>query len=129
MGFYYFRSTSFFIDWFIVLTEMGIIKLPELPKEEIPILKKTKTDIKKEWKETDHRGITQSMIEVHYTFDGLNNGIGYYQQQLANKDNINFYELGTIKDRLETQKEPSNLANYIKDRHPFDRWNNRGLTY
>ncbi|WP_240992323.1 hypothetical protein [Candidatus Phytoplasma tritici] len=32
-------------------------------------------------------GRTQSMIEIHYTFDGLN-GVGYYQQQLANKDKI-----------------------------------------
>ncbi|WP_034172430.1 hypothetical protein, partial [Chrysanthemum yellows phytoplasma] len=69
-----------------------------------------------------------TMIKAKYTFDGLN-GVSYYQKQLANKDNINFYELGNIKNRLETQKEPSNLANYIKDRYPFDRWNNKGLTY
>ncbi|CCP88125.1 conserved hypothetical protein, partial CDS, partial [Candidatus Phytoplasma solani] len=31
--------------------------------------------------------------------------------------------------RLETQKEHSNLANYIKDRYPFDCWNKDGDTY
>ncbi|BAD04660.1 MAG: hypothetical protein QS2022_3390 [Candidatus Phytoplasma asteris] len=110
---------------FIVLTEMGIIKLPELPKKEIPSIKETVFENIEEW---DYVNSGLKMIKAKYTFDGLN-GIGYYQQQLANKDNINFYELGTIKDRLETQKEPPNLVCYIKDRHPFDRWNNRGLTY
>ncbi|WZN38376.1 hypothetical protein M33023_01850 [Candidatus Phytoplasma asteris] len=104
---------------------MEIIKLP---KEEIPILKETKADIKDEWEETDHRGRTQSMIEIHYTFDGLN-GVGYYQQQLANKDKISSFQLMTVQDRLENQKEPSNLACYIKDRHPFDRWNQKAVTY
>ncbi|PQP79484.1 effector [Candidatus Phytoplasma phoenicium] len=113
-----------FIGW-IVLTEMEIIKLP---KEEIPILNETKADIKDEWEETDHRGRTQSMIEIHYTFDGLN-GIGYYQQQLANKDKIGSFQFMNIQKLIELQKEPSNLACYIKDRHPFDRWNKRGLTY
>ncbi len=113
---------------FIVLTEMNIIKLPEFPKKEIPSIKETKADIKDEWEETDHRGRTQSMIKIHYTFDGLN-GIGYYQQQLANKENIGSFvgsfELMKIQERLETQKEPSNLANYIREDYPFDRWNNQ----
>ncbi|QKX95655.1 hypothetical protein [Candidatus Phytoplasma asteris] len=163
---------------FFFLTEMNIIKLPELPKKEIPSIKETKADIKEEWEEIDHRGRTQSMIEIHYTFDGLN-GIGYYEQQKlkaeqlfrereslekqAKEKNLQIYlndktidmnrspnnpELDNLSekimknhnelikinqklilDRLETQKEPSNLACYIKDRHPFDRWNNKGLTY
>ncbi|WAN63447.1 ATP-dependent Zn protease [Candidatus Phytoplasma rubi] len=112
----------FLLIGFFVLTEMNIIKLP---KEKIPILKETKFENIDEWYDGNNKC---QMIKAKYTFDGLN-GIGYYQQQLANKDNINFYELGNIKNRLENQKEPSNLANYIKDRYPFDRWNNRGLTY
>ncbi|MCX2955839.1 MAG: hypothetical protein N3723_02190, partial [Candidatus Phytoplasma australiense] len=31
-----------------------------------------------------------------------------------------------LQKSLETQKEPSNLVCYIKDRHPFDRWNKDG---
>nr|WP_308738527.1 AAA family ATPase [Candidatus Phytoplasma rubi] len=38
-------------------------------------------------------------------------------------------ELKLVDNLRELQKEPSNLANYIKDRYPFDRWNNKGLTY
>ncbi|QKX95094.1 AAA family ATPase [Candidatus Phytoplasma asteris] len=38
-------------------------------------------------------------------------------------------ELKLVENRRELQKEPSNLACYIKDLYPFDRWNNRGLTY
>ncbi|WP_439099972.1 effector, partial [Candidatus Phytoplasma asiaticum] len=68
------------------------------------------------------------MIKAKYTFDGFN-GIGYYQQQLANKANIGAFEFMKIQDRLKTQKEPTNLANYIKEGYPFDRWNNRGLDY
>ena len=74
-----------------------------------------------------YRGRTQSMIEIHYTFDGLN-GIGYYQQQIQEKKGSH-NDISIAQERLEKQKEPSNLANYIKDRHPFDRWNNKGLTY
>ncbi|WP_268849999.1 effector [Candidatus Phytoplasma rubi] len=110
---------------FFVLTEMEIIKLPELPKEEIPSLNETKFEKIYEWYD-DNKKCT--MIKAKYTFDGLN-GIGYYQQQLANKENIGSFELMKIQERLEKQKEPSNLANYIKDRYPFDRWNNKGLTY
>ncbi|WAN63463.1 ATP-dependent Zn protease [Candidatus Phytoplasma rubi] len=112
----------FLIIGFIVLTEMEIIKLP---KEEIPTLKETKFENIDEWYDGNNKC---QMIKAKYTFDSLN-GIGYYQQQLANKDNINFYELGNIKNRLENQKEPSNLANYIKDRHPFDHWNNNGFKF
>ncbi|MBX4180337.1 MAG: effector, partial ['Prunus persica' phytoplasma PP2] len=109
---------------FIILTEMEIIKLPELPKKEIPSIKETAFE-NEEWYDDNNK---RTMIKAKYTFDGLN-GIGYYQQQLANKDNIGSFQLMTIQDRLEKQKEPSNLVCYIKDRHPFDRWNNRGLTY
>ncbi|GAK74078.1 ATP-dependent Zn proteaseputativeFtsH, partial ['Chrysanthemum coronarium' phytoplasma] len=38
-------------------------------------------------------------------------------------------ELKLVENRRETQKEPSNLVCYIKDRHPFDRWNKKGYTY
>ncbi|WAN63185.1 ATP-dependent Zn protease [Candidatus Phytoplasma rubi] len=38
-------------------------------------------------------------------------------------------ELKLVDNLRELQKEPSNLVCYIKDRYPFDRWNNRGLTY
>ncbi|WP_268850173.1 effector [Candidatus Phytoplasma rubi] len=115
----------FLLIGFFVLTEMNIIKLPELPKKEIPSIKETKFENIDEWYD-DNKKCT--MIKAKYTFDGLN-GIGYYQQQLANKENIGSFELMKIQERLENQKEPSNLANYIKDRYPFDRWNNKGLTY
>ncbi|BAD04133.1 hypothetical protein PAM_048 [Onion yellows phytoplasma OY-M] len=112
----------FLLIGFIVLTEIEIIKLP---KEEIPILKETAFENIEEW---DDLNSGLKMIKAKYTFDGLN-GIGYYQQQLANKDNIGTFQLMAIQDRLETQKEPSNLVCYIKDRHPFDRWNKKGYTY
>ncbi|QKX95523.1 MAG: ATP-dependent Zn protease [Rapeseed phyllody phytoplasma] len=38
-------------------------------------------------------------------------------------------ELKLVENRRELQKEPSNLVCYIKDRHPFDRWNKNGDTY
>ncbi|WP_034172091.1 hypothetical protein, partial [Chrysanthemum yellows phytoplasma] len=66
--------------------------------------------------------------KAKYTFDGLN-GIGYYQQQLANKDKIGSFQFMNIQKLIEIQKEPSNLVCYIKDRHPFDRWNKNGDTY
>ncbi|MDO8057526.1 effector [Candidatus Phytoplasma gossypii] len=107
---------------FLVLTETKIIKLP---KEEIPILKETKAEIHEEWYDDNKKC---QMIKAKYTFYGLN-GIGYYQQQLANKANIGAFEFMKIQDRLKTQKEPTNLVCYIKDRHPFDRWNEDGKTY
>ncbi|MDO8058987.1 effector, partial [Candidatus Phytoplasma australasiaticum] len=107
---------------FLVLTEMNIIKLP---KTEIPILNETKAEIHEEWYDDNNKC---QMIKAKYTFDGLN-GIGYYQQQLANKANIGAFEMMKIQDRLKTQKEPTNLVCYIKDRHPFDRWNKDGDTY
>ncbi|QYC30716.1 hypothetical protein HGD80_02565 [Paulownia witches'-broom phytoplasma] len=72
----------FLLIGFIVLTEMEIIKLP---KEEIPILKETKMVIHEEWYDNNNKC---TMIKAKYTFDGLN-GVGYYQQQLANKDFMN----------------------------------------
>ncbi|MGM1458960.1 MAG: hypothetical protein ABZF75_00995 [Columbia Basin potato purple top phytoplasma] len=39
-----------------------------------------------------------------------------------------FNDILTVQDRLKKQKEPSNLAIYIKDRYPFDRWNQKGIT-
>ncbi|WEX19433.1 MAG: SAP62-like protein [Candidatus Phytoplasma asteris] len=38
-------------------------------------------------------------------------------------------ELKLVENRRELQKEPSNLANYIKDHYPFDRWNQKSVTY
>ncbi|QKX95209.1 MAG: ATP-dependent Zn protease [Rapeseed phyllody phytoplasma] len=38
-------------------------------------------------------------------------------------------ELKLVENCRELQKEPSNLVCYIKDRHPFNRWNSEGLTY
>ncbi|MHA0849856.1 MAG: putative secreted protein [Candidatus Phytoplasma australasiaticum] len=38
-------------------------------------------------------------------------------------------ELKLVENRRELQKEPTNLVCYIKDRHPFDRWNKDGDTY
>ncbi|MGM1458890.1 MAG: effector, partial [Columbia Basin potato purple top phytoplasma] len=110
-----------FIGW-IVLTEMEIIKLP---KEEIPRIKECTFEKVNEWYDTNNKC---TMIRTKYTFDGLN-GIGYYQEQLANKANIGAFEFTKIQDRLESQPEPSNLVCYIKDRHPFDRWNRKGKTY
>ncbi|GAK74309.1 MAG: hypothetical protein QS2022_1170 [Candidatus Phytoplasma asteris] len=34
-----------------------------------------------------------------------------------------------VENRRELQKEPSNLVCYIKELHPFDRWNKDGDTY
>ncbi|MDV3166637.1 MAG: AAA family ATPase, partial ['Waltheria sp.' little leaf phytoplasma] len=36
-------------------------------------------------------------------------------------------ELKLVENRLQNQPEPSNLACYIKDRYPFDCWNDQGL--
>nr|WP_320408506.1 hypothetical protein [Candidatus Phytoplasma tritici] len=55
-------------------------------------------------------------------------GIGYYQQQNQDKKG-SFNDILTIQRHLQTQKGPSNLICYIKDSHPFDLWNKRGLTY
>ncbi len=60
------------------------------------------------------------MIKAKYTFDGLN-GIGYYEQQLQEKKGSH-NDISIAQERLETQKEPSNLAYYIEDRYPFDLW-------
>ncbi|MDW3617723.1 MAG: hypothetical protein QFY14_01285 [Candidatus Phytoplasma pruni] len=68
------------------------------------------------------------MVKVHYKFNGLN-GIAYCQQQFNDKENKSFFELATIKDRIESQYKPSNLAIFIKNRHPFDRWNKDCDTY
>ncbi|MDV3182742.1 MAG: AAA family ATPase, partial [Candidatus Phytoplasma australasiaticum] len=38
-------------------------------------------------------------------------------------------ELKIVENRRDTYLEPSNLACYIKDCYPFDRWNNQGLDY
>ncbi|WP_308705544.1 hypothetical protein ['Fragaria x ananassa' phyllody phytoplasma] len=109
---------------FIILTETGVIKIPKKP---IPFLKETEINKIREWEEDDHNGRT-NMIEVHYKFDGLN-GIGYYHQQLNDKTNKSSFEIMTIQERLQSQPEPSNLAIFIKNRHPFDCWNKDGDTY
>ncbi|QKX95091.1 MAG: SAP53-like protein [Rapeseed phyllody phytoplasma] len=109
----------FLIIVFIILTDPN-----KLPKEKIPILNEPKKETHEEWYDDNKKC---QMIKAKYTFDGLN-GIGYYQQQLQEKKGSH-NDISIAKERLENQKEPSNLANYIKDRHPFDRWNKRGLTY
>jgi ATP-dependent 26S proteasome regulatory subunit len=38
-------------------------------------------------------------------------------------------ELQLCENRISTQPEPNNLAIYIKNLHPFDRWNEDGDTY
>ncbi|MDO8059403.1 AAA family ATPase, partial ['Crotalaria aegyptiaca' phytoplasma] len=38
-------------------------------------------------------------------------------------------ELKLVENRRELQKEPTNLANYIQEGYPFDRWNDLGLDY
>ncbi|WEX20370.1 MAG: cell division protease FtsH [Candidatus Phytoplasma citri] len=38
-------------------------------------------------------------------------------------------ELKMVENRRDTYLEPANLACYIKDRYPFDRWNKDGVTY
>ncbi|WEK82545.1 MAG: SAP53-like protein [Candidatus Phytoplasma pruni] len=68
------------------------------------------------------------MVKVRYKFNDLNS-IGYCQQQFNDKENKSFFELATIKDRIEYQLKPSNLAIFIKNRHPFDRWNKDCDTY
>ncbi|MGM1458863.1 MAG: hypothetical protein ABZF75_00445 [Columbia Basin potato purple top phytoplasma] len=75
-------------------------------------------EIHEEWYDNNNKC---TMIKAKYTFDGLN-GVGYYKQQLANKENIGSFELMKIQDSLKTQKEPSNLVCYIKDLYPFDLW-------
>ncbi|MDO8057629.1 effector, partial ['Gossypium sp.' phytoplasma] len=108
---------------FLVLTEMNIIKLPET-KTEIPSIKETKFENVEEWYDDDKKC---TMIKAKYIFDGLN-GIGYYQQQVQDKKG-SFNNILTAKERLKIQKEPTNLANYIKEVYPFDYWNDRGLDY
>ncbi|MEC4559023.1 MAG: hypothetical protein U9532_02550 ['Conium maculatum' witches'-broom phytoplasma] len=39
-----------------------------------------------------------------------------------------FFNDNNISYRLKIKPEPSNLAIFIKNRHPFDRWNKRGAT-
>ncbi|MHA0849852.1 MAG: hypothetical protein ACVC7N_4060 [Candidatus Phytoplasma australasiaticum] len=108
---------------FLVLTEMNIIKLPET-KTEIPSIKETKFENVEEWYDDDKKC---TMIKAKYIFDGLN-GIGHYQQQVQDKKG-SFNNILTSQERLKIQKEPTNLVCYIKDRHPFDRWNKDGDTY
>ncbi|MDO8057541.1 effector [Candidatus Phytoplasma gossypii] len=108
---------------FLVLTEINIIKLPET-KTEIPSIKETKFENVEEWYDDDKKC---TIIKAKYIFDGLN-GIGYYQQQVQDKKG-SFNNILTAQERLKIQKEPANLANYIKEGYPFDRWNNRGLDY
>ncbi|WP_017191590.1 hypothetical protein [Poinsettia branch-inducing phytoplasma] len=50
------------------------------------------------------------------------------QKIMKNRNELIKINQSLILDRLESQTEPTNLACYIKDRHPFDRWNKRGAT-
>ncbi len=71
----------FLLIGFFVLTEMNIIKLPELPKKEISSIKETNFENIEEWHDNNNKC---TMIKAKYTFDGLN-GIGYYEKQLQEK--------------------------------------------
>ncbi|WP_349401925.1 hypothetical protein PSOL_07090 [Candidatus Phytoplasma solani] len=42
---------------------------------------------------------------------------------------LDLFQLMTIQDRLQSQKEPSNLPIYVKNLHPYDRWNEDCDTY
>ncbi|WP_425303925.1 hypothetical protein [Aster yellows witches'-broom phytoplasma] len=48
---------------------------------------------------------------------------------MKNQDELIKINQRLILERLESQPEPSNLAIFIKNRHPFDRWNKDGDTY
>ncbi|WP_252861498.1 AAA family ATPase [New Jersey aster yellows phytoplasma] len=50
-------------------------------------------------------------------------------QRLKTREEKLRKELKLVENRLNTQPEPSNLAIFIKNRHPFDRWNKDGDTY
>jgi hypothetical protein len=51
------------------------------------------------------------------------------QKIMKNRDELIKINQSLILDRLESQPEPSNLVCYIKNLHPFDRWNEDGDTY
>uniref|UniRef100_UPI000378B103 hypothetical protein n=1 Tax=Poinsettia branch-inducing phytoplasma TaxID=138647 RepID=UPI000378B103 len=85
---------------FIILTETEVIKLP---KDPIPTFQETKSAIFKEWEETDSRGRTIPMIQIKYTFDGLN-GIGYYHQQLQ----INETQISKLKQKIDQEIKGKN---------------------
>ncbi|WEX20367.1 MAG: SAP53-like protein [Candidatus Phytoplasma citri] len=51
------------------------------------------------------------------------------QKIMKNRDELIEINQKLVLDRLQSQPEPPNLACYIKDRHPFDRWNKDGVTY
>ncbi|MDV3166565.1 MAG: hypothetical protein Q8807_02735 ['Waltheria sp.' little leaf phytoplasma] len=51
------------------------------------------------------------------------------QKIMKNHDELIKINQRLVLDRLQNQPEPSNLACYIKDCYPFDRWNNQGLDY
>ncbi|MDV3166577.1 MAG: hypothetical protein Q8807_02840 ['Waltheria sp.' little leaf phytoplasma] len=51
------------------------------------------------------------------------------QKIMKNRDELIKINQKLVLERLQNQLEPSNLACYIKDRYPFDRWNEDGDTY
>ncbi|MDV3201453.1 MAG: hypothetical protein Q8872_01075 [Candidatus Phytoplasma australasiaticum] len=51
------------------------------------------------------------------------------QKIMKNRDELIKINQKLVLDRLQSQPEPPNLVCYIKDRHPFDRWNEDGDTY
>ncbi|WP_323847802.1 hypothetical protein [Phytoplasma sp.] len=71
----------------------------KLPKNPIPILNKVEVKILEEWEDENQRGQDRYIIKMLYKFDGFN-GVGYYQQQLNDKSNKDFFEITTIQDRL-----------------------------
>ncbi|MBS2993807.1 AAA family ATPase ['Santalum album' aster yellows phytoplasma] len=76
--------------------------------------------------------LNQTPEKYEQTIKDKNQEINYIKNELkilpAREEELR-KELKLIENRRETQKEPTNLASYIKDRHPFDRWNKDGDTY
>ncbi|MFB0638571.1 AAA family ATPase [Candidatus Phytoplasma solani] len=83
--------------------------------------------------------LEQELITLNQTPEKYEQTIKDKNQEIIDiKNNLKIFqtkeerlrkELKLVENRRETQKEPSNLANYIKDRYSFDCWNNEGLTY
>ncbi|MGL9687471.1 MAG: AAA family ATPase, partial [Candidatus Phytoplasma sp. TWB_XP] len=102
-------------------------------------LEKVQTKLTKIHKENKISQLEQELIILNQTPDKYEQTIKDKNQEIMDiKTKLKRYpareeklrkELKLVENRRETQKEPSNLVCYIKDRHPFDRWNKRGLTY
>ncbi|KXT29059.1 ATP-dependent Zn protease domain protein [Candidatus Phytoplasma oryzae] len=97
------------INFFPSKTEFVKIPIPE-----------PKVSVTKQWQ--DPQG--QPMIEKNYIFYGLN-GLGYYQKELEKEQqkkikDQNSNEIILLKHRLQTQKEPTDILDFVKQ--PFGHW-------